>query len=112
MTTEQHNDSSARTVNFSFRGVSGIMLLAAVVVLFLGLNILFVRDDPHRFAGLLILLFVFFFVAAVLALDDIGRITMAAVERRHDIFRRTVGDSTFYGELRYEVRRHTESRNS
>jgi hypothetical protein len=106
MTMFQRRDGSERLGGALFRGVSGVMLMAIVVVLFMGVNIVFVRDNPHRFAGFLILLFVFFFVAAVLAIDDMGRIATAALKRRHEIYRGTVGDAAFYGELRREVRRH------
>jgi len=103
---DKDNDMARRTRRRLFRPVSTVVLAAIVVVLFLGLNYIFVKDNPERFAGFLMLNFLFFFLATVLAIDDIVRIITASVTRRHEIYRRTVGDEQFRSRLRDEVRRH------
>ena len=89
-----------------FRPVSIIVLAAIVVVVLVGLNYIFVKDNPERFAGFLMMNFLFFFIAVVLAIDDIVRIITASVKQRHEIYSETLGDQEFCDQLREEVQRH------
>jgi len=91
-----------------FRPVSLMILAAIVVVLFAGLNYVFVKDNPSRLAGFLMMILLFFFIAAVLAIDDIGRIITKSLTRRNQIYRDTLGDKEFRDELREEVHRHLQ----
>jgi len=89
-----------------FRPVSIILLAAIVVVVLMGLNYVFVKDNPERFAGFLMMNFLFFFIAVVLAIDDIVRIITASVKQRNEIYSDTLGDQEFCEQLREEVHRH------
>jgi len=106
MKSPQDKKQTRWTKNSFFRPVSIIVLAAIVVVVFMGLNYIFVKDNPERFAGFLMMNFLFFFIAAVLAIDDIVRIVSASVKRRREIYRDTLGDKEFCNQLREEVRRH------
>ena len=103
---DKDDKQSSRPGNAFFRPVSIMVLAAIVVVLFMGPTYVFVRHNPERFAGFLMMNFLFFFVAAVLAIDDIVRIITASVKRRREIYLDTLGDKEFYDQLREEVRRN------
>ena len=106
MKSERDKEQTGRKKEAFFRPVSIMVLAAIVVVVLMGLNYIFVKDSPERFAGFLMMNFLFFFIAVVLAIDDIGRIITASVKRRHEIYSDTLGDQEFHDQLREEVRRH------
>ena len=111
MRSRQDKDKkqTRRAKNTFFRPVSIMVLAAIVVMVFMGLNYIFVKDNPERFAGFLMMNFLFFFIAVVLAIDDIVRIITASVKQRREIYRETLGDKEFCNQLREEVRRHLPS---
>ncbi len=81
------------------RPFSFYLLLAIIVVLLLGLQIVHVRDNPRQFAFLLSLLFIFFFAVMVRAIVDFGEITRTHFAERHKLYRTTLGEDEFVSEL-------------
>ena len=52
------------------------------------------------------MMFLFFFIATALAIDDIARIVVGALKRKHKIYLDTVGEKDFRSRLSSEVRRN------
>ncbi len=109
MKSQRDKEPAGRKKEGFFRPVSIMILAAIVVVVLMGLNYIFVKDNPERFAGFLMMNFLFFFIAVVLAIDDIARIITASVKQRHEIYSDTLGDQEFCNQLREEVHRHLPS---
>jgi hypothetical protein len=86
------------------RPVSFYLLIAMVIVLLLGIQMANYRDDPWRFALVLSLMFVFFFVAMVRAVIDCGEIVRRHLAERRELYRTTLGDKEFMSELGRRVR--------
>ena len=106
MKSERDKQQTGRKKEDFFRPVSIMVLAAIVVVVLMGLNYVFVKDNPERFAGFLMMNFLFFFIAVVLAIDDIVRIITASFKQRNEIYSDTLGDQEFRNQLREEVQRH------
>jgi len=85
------------------RTVSLFLLIAIVVVLLLGTQIVHLRDNPRGFALVLILMFVFFFVAMFLAIVEIVDIRRQHFAERERLYRTTLGEEEFVRELRSRV---------
>lgn len=81
------------------RPFSFYLLLAIIVALLLGLQIVHVKESPRQFAFLLSLLFIFFFAVMVRAIVDFGEITKRHVSEREKLYRTTLGDDEFVSEL-------------
>jgi len=81
------------------RPFSFYLLLAIIVVLLLGLQIIHVKENPRQFAFLLSLLFIFFFAVMVRAIVDFGEIAKRHVSKREKLYRTTLGDDEFVSEL-------------
>lgn len=86
------------------RPVSFYLLIAMVIVLLLGVQMADYRDDPWRFALVLSLMFVFFFVAMIRAVIDCGEIVRRHLAERRELYRTTLGDEEFMSELGRRVR--------
>jgi hypothetical protein len=83
--------------------VSLFLLFAIVVVLLLGTQIVHLQDNPKGFALVLILMFVFFFVAIFLAVLEIVDIRRRHFSERERLYRMTLGEEEFLRELRSRV---------
>jgi len=81
------------------RPVSFYLLLAIIVALLLGLQIVHVRDNPRQFAFLLSLLFIFFFAVMVRAIVDFGDIFRRHVSEHEQVYKATLGEEQFASEL-------------
>lgn len=81
------------------RPVSFYLLFAIIAVLILGSQIVYVKDDPKRFALFLSLSFLFFFVVAYRAVVDFFEIVRNHFRERETAFRSTLGDEEFVKEL-------------
>jgi hypothetical protein len=81
------------------RPTSYFLLLAAPVVLVLGLQLAVSLDTPHRFVLVLVCLFGFFGLALVHALLDLIAISQRRLREERDAFRDTLGDRSFSREL-------------
>ena len=79
--------------------VSFYLLIAMVVVLVLGAQMVLVREDPKRFAFYLTLMFIFFFVVMFRAVVDVVEITKKHFRERENLFHDTLGDADFVSEL-------------
>ena len=92
-----------RTRPFSF-----YLLIAMIVVLLLGVQIVHVRDNPRQFAFFLSLLFVFFFAVMVRAIVDFVEIVRSHFSEGERIFRSTLGEEEFIAELGRRVNEKRE----
>jgi len=81
------------------RPASAYLLIAMIVVLLLGYQMVNFRDDPRRFALFLILMFVFFFAVMLRAIIDFFEIARNHVRERGKLFKTTIGEKEFIGEL-------------
>jgi hypothetical protein len=92
------------------RPASAYLLIAIVVVLLLGQQIVYVRSDPRRYAFFLSLLFVFFFVVIFRAVIDCVEIAKRHFSEREKLFQTTIGEKDFAAELgrRVAENRHEE----
>ena len=84
--------------------VSFYLLIAMVVVLVLGAQMVLVREDPKRFAFYLTLMFIFFFVVMFRAVVDVVEITRKHFRERENLFHDTLVDSDFVSELGKRVK--------
>lgn len=115
---EPHKPSEIKTLWQHFRTAwrraserrpfSLYLLLAILVVVLLGSQIVYVRDDPKRFALFLILNFVFFFVVILRAVVDFTEIVRGHVRARRQVFKNTLGDEAFVSELGRRVAEQRE----
>ncbi|MCC6486996.1 MAG: hypothetical protein IT364_05805 [Candidatus Hydrogenedentes bacterium] len=81
------------------RPVSFYLLLAIIVALLLGLQIVHVKENPRQFALLLSLLFIFFFAVMVRAIVDFGDIFRRHLSEHEKVFKTTLGEEEFVSEL-------------
>ena len=81
------------------RPASFYSAFAIVVVLLLGLQLGQVRDNPPRFAFVLALMFVFFFVVMARAIFDVGALIRKHFSERQQAFKATLGDKDFAAKL-------------
>lgn len=81
------------------RPASAYLLIAIVVVLLLGQQIVYVRSDPRRYAFFLSLVFVFFFAVILRAVIDCIEIAKRHFSEREKLFQTTIGDKDFAAEL-------------
>ena len=81
------------------RPTSYFLLLAAPVVLILGLQLAFRLDTPQRFVLVLACLFGFFGLALAHALLDLMSISRRRLREERDAYRDTLGDQSFSREL-------------
>jgi hypothetical protein len=79
--------------------VSLFLMLAMVVALILGLQIVGVREDPKGLAWFLALYFVFFLMVIGRAIFEIFDIIREHVREREAVFRKTFADGDFSAEL-------------
>ena len=85
------------------RPASFYLLFAIIAVLILGSQIVYVKDDPKRFALFLSLNFLFFFVIAYRAVVDFVEIMREHFRENETAFRSTLGDEEFVKELGRQV---------
>lgn len=84
--------------------------LAILVVVLLGTQLYFVRDDPKRFAFVLVSLFLFFALMIFLALLDCLQLWRKALRDRERVYRETLGDEDFVRRVREGIdRQHKDS---
>jgi len=84
--------SASRTVSF-------YLLFAMMLAVMFGLQMVYLREDPRRFALFLILNFIFFTtVILVAALDGIA-IVRRSFREREQLFHHTLGDDRFIRQL-------------
>jgi hypothetical protein len=81
------------------RPVSFYLMFAILVVLLLGGQVVYVREDPRRFALFLVLNFVAFFAILMRALLDFIEIARNHFRASEDLYRETLGESEFTHEL-------------
>ncbi|MFA6240137.1 MAG: hypothetical protein WC655_04365 [Candidatus Hydrogenedentales bacterium] len=81
------------------RPASAYLLIAMVIVLLLGYQIVDFREDPRRFALFLIMMFVFFFAVMLRAIIDFFEIARNHIREREKLFKTTIGEKEFIGEL-------------
>ena len=79
--------------------VSFYLLLAIIVVLVLGLQIVHFRDDPRRFAFFMTLFLIFFFAVLVRAIVDFIEIVKQWFTERERLYRLTLGEKNFVDKL-------------
>lgn len=89
------------------RTASFYLLFAMLAVVLLGLQIIYVWDNPRQFALFLSLNFVFFFVVMFRAIVDFFEILRNHFREREKVFRSTLGEEEFVARL---GRRVSESR--
>lgn len=113
-------ESSARPMRYyisraarnlsGWRSVSFYLMLAMLIVTVLGLGIIRVREDPRQFGLYLILLFVFFFVVIARAIVDCMDIWRRNFSERERLYKETLGEDEFVGQLARSVDDHRKSR--
>ncbi len=88
------------------RPVSFYLLFAMLLAVLLGVQIVYVREDPWRFALFLTLNFVFFMAVIIAALLDGIAIMRRSFRERERLFRNTLGEEQFTQQLREHIREH------
>ncbi|MCP4642861.1 MAG: hypothetical protein GY851_20605 [bacterium] len=83
--------------------VSFYLVFAIFIVMLLSTQIVNVRHNPHRFAWVLILLFLFFFAVLYRAVVDLVEIARDHFRDRERVFQATLGDREFMEELGQKV---------
>ncbi len=86
------------------RPLSFYLLLLIPVVLLLGVHIAEYRDAPTRFATLLTLMLVFFWLITACALSDLFGLYRKHLRERCAVYRDTIGDPEFAQRLGDRVR--------
>ncbi len=81
------------------RPMSFYLLLAIIVVMILGTQLVYFRNDPTQFALYLTLMFVFYFVVAFRATLDFFDITRSHLKEQQALYRNTLGENEFVCEL-------------
>lgn len=87
------------------RPVSLYLMVAMLVALLLGAQVVYVRDDPKRFAFFLSLYFVFFLMIIVRAVLEFFDVIREHVREREGLFRETFAEDGFSAELGERVSR-------
>lgn len=90
------------------RPMSFYLLIAMVVALLLGVQVVFFQHDPKRLAFFLTLNFVFFFVVMYRAIRDCFDILRSHFREREGLFSNTIGEPTFSNELGRRVAKNEE----
>ena len=90
------------------RPVSFYLLFAILFALLLGVRIVYVQDDPVRFASFLTLFFILFFFVLVRAIIDLFDILRRHFTERERVFRSTLGETEFAEELGRRVAERRE----
>lgn len=88
------------------RPVSLYLMVAMLVALLLGGQVVYVRDDPKKFAFLLSLYFIFFLVVIVRATLEFFDVIRQHVREREGLFRETFTEDGFAAELGQRVGEH------
>lgn len=119
MSQSEHPDHSSKDVgpgvfrrlraNRRQLPVSFYLLIAMIMVLILGAQIVLVRDDPRRFAFYLALMFIFFFVVLFRAVVDLVEMARKNFREKENLFRDTLGDADFVSELGKRVEEGEQS---
>jgi predicted lysophospholipase L1 biosynthesis ABC-type transport system permease subunit len=86
------------------RPVSFYLLLALFVVAMLTLQLVWVRDDPRRFALVLALVFIACFVIIWRAVVEIGEVWRKGLRAEREAWKETLGDPEFTGQLRESLK--------
>ncbi len=81
------------------RPFSVYLIFAMLAVVLLGVQVVFVRDDPKRFALFLSLNFIFFFVVMYRAIIDAFEIFRKHFRERENLYQETIGEDSFVSEL-------------
>lgn len=81
------------------RPISSYLLIAMLVAVLLGGQVVFFQGDPKRLAFFLALNFAFFFVIMYRAIRDCFDILRSHFREREDLISTTIGESTFTSEL-------------
>lgn len=81
------------------RPVSSYLLMAILAVVLLGVQVVYMVDDPKRFAFFLTLNFVFFFVVMLRAVVECVEIARDHFKEQEQLFRTTIGDEEFAEQL-------------
>ncbi len=97
-TLREHFRRAFRELN-ARRPFSVYLLLAILIVVLLGSQIVYVREDPKRFASFLTLNFVFFFLVLYRAIVDFFEIARNHFREKESLFRSTIGEPEFAQEL-------------
>jgi hypothetical protein len=97
-TLKRYFGLALRRANAS-RPMSFYLLLAIVVVMTLGTQLVYFREDPKQFALYLSLMLLFFFVVAFRAVLDFFDIVRRHLHEQRDVYRNTLGDEDFAAEL-------------
>ena len=90
------------------RPVSFYLMFAILIVVLLGAQVIYVKDDPRRFAFFLSLNFLFFFVVLFRAIIDFFDIIRGHFRENEAVFRDTLGEDGFVNELGRRVREEKE----
>ncbi len=97
-TLRQHFADTLAKRNRS-RPVSFYLVFAILAVVLLGSQVVYIKDDPKRFAFFLSLNFIFFLVVVYRALIDFMEILRGHFKERNDLYRATLGDEEFTAKL-------------
>jgi len=81
------------------RPVSLFLLFAMLIVLLLGVQIVYIKEDPKRFAFFLSLYFLFFLVVIARAVVDFFDVIREHMREREGLFRETFAKDGFADEL-------------
>lgn len=81
------------------RPFSIYLMLAMFVVILLGSQVYYIREDPKRFALFLSLNFAFFLVVTYRAIVDFFDILRSHFREKEALFRETLGEPDFVEEL-------------
>ncbi len=91
------------------RPISFYLMFAILAVVCLGGQVVYVRDDPKRFATFLALNFIVFGVIAARAIMDFFDIARAHFREREVLFRTTLGEEEFVRTLGNRVAEHRDT---
>lgn len=81
------------------RPVSFYLMFAILVVVLLGSQVVYIKEDPKKLAFFLALNFVFFLVVVYRAIVDFFEITRNHFQENEKLFRTTLGDEEFTAKL-------------
>jgi len=71
----------------------------------LSVGVVFVRDDPHKFAAFLIADFLFFFAVLMGAIADAFGILRKHLHEKRRVLPETLNEAKFLSELRHRVKK-------
>ena len=106
-TLRQHFAASLAKRNRN-RPASFYLIFAILAVVLLGSQVVYIKDDPKRFAFFLSLNFVFFLVVVYRALIDSVEILRGHFKERNDLYRATLGDEEFTTKLGRSVAKNSD----